>query len=130
MKYYGEGSAEPGMHFILTFKIRVKKILITMVTDRGGCRPELLELCQKNEEGEKSGKKEVKQVENREEAKRIGGNTAIMIRGIEFTNDIKSLEDGKYLTCTGISLGITHVIDDVKTIIKENKILFIRPEIA
>ena len=54
-----------------------------------------------------------------------------MIRGIEFTNeDIKSLEDGKYLTCTGISLGITHVIDDAKTIIKENKILLIRPEIA
>ena len=41
MKYYGEGSAKPGMHFILTFKIRVRFILITMVTDMSVCRPEL-----------------------------------------------------------------------------------------
>ena len=41
MKYYGEGSAKPEMHFILTFKIRVRFILITMVTDRSVCRPEL-----------------------------------------------------------------------------------------
>ena len=85
----------------------------------------------KKEEGEKSGKKEVKHVENREHTEKIGSNTVVMIRGIEFTKeDIDSLEDRKYLTCTGISLGITHVIDDAKDIIKENKILFIRPEIA
>ena len=41
MKYYGEGSVKPGMHFILTFKIRVRFILITMVTDMSVCRPEL-----------------------------------------------------------------------------------------
>ena len=49
MKFCWEGSAKPGRHFILTFKIRVRYILITMVTDRSGYRAELIELCQKNE---------------------------------------------------------------------------------
>ena len=83
-------------------------------------------------EGKKQEPKTAKgKNEAREEMVRKGRNIEIIINGIEFTReDIESLEDGKWLTCTGISMGITMLKEDVKGIIQENKILLIRPEIA
>ena len=40
------------------------------------------------------------------------------------------MEEGEYLTCTGISLGISYTEEEEQDIIQENKILLIRPEIA
>ena len=84
-------------------------------------------------EGKEQEKSKTKITENkaRKEEKKLGSNTEIIIKGIEFTKeDIKSLEEGEQLTCTGISLGTTHVEEDYEDIIQNNKILLIRPEIA
>ena len=84
-------------------------------------------------EGKEQEKSKTKITENkaRKEEKKLGSNTEIIIKGIEFTKeDIKSLEEGEQLTCTGISLGTTHVEEDLEDIIQNNKILLIRPEIA
>ena len=84
-------------------------------------------------EGKKQEKSKTEKTENtaREEVEKLGSIVEIIIRGIQFTKeDIKSLEEGEYLICTGISMGITHVEEDAKDILQENKILLIRPEIA
>ena len=63
--------------------------------------------------------------------KKLGRNIEIIIKGIQFTKeDIKSLEEGEYFTCTGISMGISYIEEDEKDILQKNKILLIRPEIA
>ena len=84
-------------------------------------------------EGKKQENSKTEKTENktREEEKKLGCNIEIIIKEIQFTKeDIKSLEDGEYLTCTGISMGITHVEEDAKGIIQVNKILLIRTDIA
>ena len=84
-------------------------------------------------EGKKQEKSKTEKTENtdREEVEKLGSIVEIIIRGIQFTKeDIKSLEEGEYLTCTGISMGITHLEDEVKELLQENKILLIRPEIV
>ena len=83
--------------------------------------------------GKKQEKSKTKKTENnvRNEEKMLGSNTEIIIKEIEFTKeDIKSLNEGEYLTCTGISMGITYTEEEEQDIIQENKILLIRPEIA
>merc|ERR1712029_931502 len=63
-------------------------------------------------EGKKQDKSKTEETENtaREEVKKLGRNIEIIIKGIQFTKeDIKSLEEGEYFTCTGISMGISYI---------------------
>merc|ERR1712029_472129 len=81
-------------------------------------------------EGKKQDKSKTEKTENtaREEVKKLGRNIEIIIKGIQFTKeDIKSLAEGEYLMCTGISMGISCIEEDEKDILQKNKILLIRP---